>query len=114
MILSEIVSLLNAKQLTTHASADHNIRSVCSSDMMSDVLANVQKDSILLTGLTNLQVIRTAEMLDLVCVIFVRGKSPSEEIIEKANELHIPVYTSALPMYDACGILYEAGIKGER
>ena len=112
MTISKIISLLNADTLSDIIDLNRNIETVCGSDMMSDVLAFIKKDSILLTGLNNLQVIRTAEMLDIVCLIFVRGKVPSREMLEKAKELGIYILATDLTMFEACGILYEAGLRG--
>ena len=80
--------------------------------MMSDVLAFIKKDALLLTGLNNLQVIRTAEMLDIVCLVFVRGKQPQPEMLRMAENLGITVLTTEHTMFDACGILYHAGLRG--
>ena len=65
----------------------------------------------LLTGLINPQVIRTAEMVDMKAIVFVRGKEPTEEILELAREAGIAILATKLPMYISCGKLYEAGIK---
>lgn len=80
--------------------------------MMSDVLAFVKDQSVLLTGLVNSQVVRTAEMMDMVCIIFVRGKEPSEEIINLAADRGIVLMKTSLRMFPACGILYQAGLRG--
>jgi len=112
MTISQIISLLDATPLSATVDLDHTIETVCGSDMMSDVLAFIKKDALLLTGLNNLQVIRTAEMLDIVCLVFVRGKRPQEEMLQKAEELGITVLTTEHTMFDACGILYHAGLRG--
>ncbi len=80
--------------------------------MMSDVLAFTKHDAILLTGLINNHVIRTAEMLDVQYIMFVRGKVPPEDVVEMAQELGMVLMTTDLPMFTACGILYSNGIKG--
>lgn len=112
MTIAQIISLLDATPLSSNADLDHTIETVCGSDMMSDVLAFIKKDALLLTGLNNLQVIRTAEMLDIVCLVFVRGKTPQDEMIRKAEELGITVLSTEHTMFDACGILYHAGLRG--
>ena len=112
MIISDIITLLDAQVLSKKVDFNRPIETACGSDMMSDVLAYIKNDSILLTGLTNLQVIRTAEMLDIVCLIFVRGKRPAPEMLEKADELGISVLGTELAMFEACGILYRAGLRG--
>ncbi len=83
------------------------------SDMMSDVLAFSKDRSILLTGLCNPQVIRTQkEMLDIVCLIFVRGKKPDEAMLEMAKERGLVVLSTGHRMFSACGMLYAAGLHG--
>ena len=81
-------------------------------DMMSDVLASVKDQSVLLTGLVNPQVVRTADMMDMVCVIFVRGKDPTPEMIELANDREIVLMKTPLRMFTACGLLYSSGLHG--
>lgn len=112
MTISQIISLLDATPLSANVDPDHTIETVCGSDMMSDVLAFIKKDALLLTGLNNLQVIRTAEMLDIVCLVFVRGKKPQGEMLDMAQKLGITVLSTEHTMFDACGILYHAGLRG--
>ena len=95
-----------------HQLLDTEVHNACGSDMMSDVLAFVKDQSVLLTGLVNSQVVRTAEMMDMVCIIFVRGKEPSEEIINLAADRGIVLMKTSLRMFPACGILYQAGLRG--
>ena len=89
---------------------DMDVMSASSSDMMSDILAFVQNQSVLITGLMNVQVIRTAEMMDMKCVVFVRGKVPDETIIELAEDSGICVLATKHTMYEASGILYNNGL----
>ena len=110
MKIIEIAEKLNAKILCCEDHADREVHSACGSDMMSDVLAFVKDQAVLITGLTNPQVIRTAVMMDMVCVVFVRDKQPTDEMIELARTQGIVILTSPLRMYDACGLLYEAGL----
>jgi predicted transcriptional regulator len=112
MKISTIKDLLKAEVLCNEDMLSHEVYSACGSDMMSDVLAYVKNQAVLLTGLVNAQVIRTAEMMDMMCVVFVRSKRPSPEMIELANECGIAVLTTPLRMYDACGILYSNGLRG--
>ncbi|MBQ3100985.1 MAG: hypothetical protein IJC50_08350 [Clostridia bacterium] len=112
MKINDIVKLLSAKIICGEEMLDTEVHSACGCDMMSDVLAFVKDQAVLLTGLCNLQVIRTAEMMDMRCVVFVRGKQPSEEIIEMAKDCGIAVLTSDLRMYIACGLLYSNGLQG--
>ncbi len=116
MKISNIKELLGAELLCGEDSLDHEVFSACCSDMMSDVLAYVKDQGVLITGLLNSQVIRTANMMDMVCVVFVRSKTPTEEIIELAKECGIVVMRSELRAFEACGRLYVAGLgnpKGE-
>ena len=110
MKISEISSLLDAKILCCEEFLDSEVYSACGSDMMSDVLAFVKNQAVLLTGLVNPQVIRTAEMMDMHCVVFVRGKEPSEEMLALAKDCEIVVMTTAMRMFEACGKLYTLGL----
>ena len=107
----EIAQILSAEFLTEDNPAI-DIRSACGSDMMSDVLAFVKDQTVLVTGLTNPHVIRTAEMLDVSCIVFCRGKKPDEEMLEMARERDIVVLSTRHTMYVACGLLYTNGIVG--
>lgn len=110
MKISEIASLLGATVLCCEESLSHEVNSACGSDMMSDVLAYVKNQAVLLTGLVNPQVIRTAMMMDMRCIVFVRDKKPSEEMIELAKESDIVLLSTHKRMFDACGILYTGGL----
>ena len=111
MKIREIKSLLDAKLLTGEEELDNDVFSACCSDMMSDVLAFVKDQGVLLTGLVNSQVIRTANMMDMVCVVFVRNKMPTEEILSLAKESGIVVMQTSLRAFEASGVLYEAGLS---
>jgi predicted transcriptional regulator len=112
MTLHEILTTLNAQLLTPEADLDIEVHTACGSDMMSDVLAYVKDQAVLLTGLNNPQVIRTADMMDMHCVVFVRGKQPDEQILKLADMRSIAVLTTELTMFAACGLLYAAGLRG--
>lgn len=112
MKISTIVELLDAKVLCGSDKVGDHVYSACGSDMMSDVLAFVKEQAVLLTGLVNPQVVRTAEMMDMRCIVFVRGKTPSPEILELADDCGIVVLSSAERMYTACGKLYANGLSG--
>ena len=112
MKISTIVDLLNAKVLCGEDKLDHTVNSACGSDMMSDVLAYVKEQAVLLTGLVNTQVVRTAEMMDMRCIVFVRGKIPADEVLELAEDSGIVVLATTEPMYAACGKLYANGLSG--
>ncbi len=113
MKIREIASLLDAEVLCCQENLDKEVFSACGSDMMSDVLAYVKDQAVLITGLMNAQVIRTAEMMDMVCVVFVRNKRPTEEMLILAKEHGMVVMATARRMYEACGILYAAGLSGK-
>ena len=114
MKISTIKDLLNAQVICCEDGLDKHVYSACGSDMMSDVLAYVKDQAVLLTGLVNSQVIRTAEMMDMNCIVFVRSKQPSQEMIELAEESGIVILATSKRMYDACGILYSNGLIGNR
>ena len=110
--VNDIKNILNAQMLTGNGLLEHPVTNACGSDMMSDVLAFVKDQSVLLTGLVDSQVVRTAEMMDIVCIVFVRGKEPDDNIIALARERNIALLKTPLRMFTACGLLYEAGLKG--
>lgn len=110
MKLSEIKEILNAEVLTGEEFIGKEVYSACGCDLMSDVLAFVKDKAVLLTGLMNPQVIRTAEMMDIETVIFVRGKKPDDAIVGMAKMKDIVVMTTEYPLYVASGILYSAGL----
>ena len=112
MTLGFIKGLLNARLLYGEEFLNREFYTACGSDMMSDVLAHVDDQSVLITGLCNPQVIRTAEMMDIVCIIMVRNKTPDIAMIEMAKERNICLLSTALPMFTAWGILYDNGIRG--
>ena len=112
MTINDIRELLGAEVLCGSERLDMEVHSACGSDMMSDVLAYVKNQAVLLTGLVNAQVIRTAEMMDMICIVFVRSKRPSQDMLELARESGIAVLTNPLRMYEACGKLYMSGLKG--
>lgn len=113
MKLIEVKTVLSANVLTAPENwEDVDVKSACGCDLMSDVLAFVKNQGMLLTGLVNPQVIRTAEMMDIKVIAFVRGKNPSDEVLELAKELNISILTTEKPLYVACGKLYAAGLSG--
>lgn len=112
MKMTEIISLLDARLLCGAVEDDYEFDSAFASDMMSDVLAYGQGQALLLTGLLNQQVIRTAEMLDMRCIVFVRGKVPADEVLSLAAEKGITALTTRHGMFTCDGLLYQAGIRG--
>ena len=111
MKISAIQELLDAKVLACEDSLDKEVYSACGCDLMSDVLAFVKDQAVLLTGLVNPQVIRTAVMMDMVCIVFARSKTPTDEMIELAKESGISVMCTAKRAFEASGILYMAGLS---
>jgi hypothetical protein len=111
MTVAEAVEILEGQYFWGQEKADLEIASACGADLMSDVMAFVKDKVLLLTGLVNPQVIRTAELLDIHCIIFVRGKTPSRDMIEMAEQSEIILGGTKHSMFIACGKLYEAGLK---
>lgn len=112
MKISKIQKLLNAEIICGEELLEGEVHSACGCDMMSDVLAFVKDQAVLLTGLCNPQVVRTAMMMDMRCIVFVRGKSPSDEVIQLAKDAGIVLMKSTERMYVACGLLYTNGLLG--
>lgn len=110
MKLNEIITLVNGTILTPTLNLNINIHGGYGADLMSDVLAASQPNAVLLTGLTNPQVVRTAQMADFRAIIFVRGKQPQRETLELANAENMPLITSPLGMFELCGRLHKAGL----
>lgn len=110
MNIREMIDVLDGKLICGEENLDTELKSACGSDMMSDVLAFVKDQSVLLTGLVNPQVIRTAVMMDMKCVVFVRGKVPDSGVITIAKNNGIVVVCSNLRLYEACGRLYSKGL----
>lgn len=111
MKIAEIATLLEAGTPQGHVQGDRDLTTVYAGDMLSDVLALGGQPDVLLTGLVNPQVIRTAEMLDTACVVFLRGKAPTEQILALADSCGVCVLTAGKEMYEACGLLYGAGLR---
>jgi len=109
--LAELAKLLDARIHCGEGAMTCDISFVCAGDLMSDILVFSQPQALLITGLVNLQVIRTAEMLDIAAIVFIRGKKPTEEMLELARKKGIPLLTTDKTMYLCCGLLYEAGMK---
>ena len=114
MKIKDIQHLLDAKLLCHGDNLDKEVTSAFGCDLMSDVLAYVKDQSVLLTGLVNPQVIRTAVMLDMVCVVFVRSKTPTEEILALAEESGIVVMSTTKTLYESSGILYSNGLCNKK
>ena len=113
MTVLQLKEILSAELLCGGDHLDREVQTACGSDMMSDVLAFVKEQAVLLTGLVNPQVVRTAEMMDMK-VVFVRGKVPGDAILDLAHNLDIVVLKTELEMFTSCGKLYQAGLRGGR
>ncbi|MBR3894675.1 MAG: hypothetical protein IKJ35_05955 [Clostridia bacterium] len=111
MKIAQIKELLDAEIVCGEDMLEREVYSACGSDMMSDVLAYVKDQAVLLTGLVNTQVVRTAVMMDMVCIVFVRSKVPTEEMVELARESGLVLMKSRKRMYEACGKLYSHGLN---
>jgi hypothetical protein len=111
MTIEQVKQALEAEVITKRGDLDQEVRTGCASDLMSDVLAFSKSGNILLTGLTNPQVIRASEMAEIKVVCFVRGKWPDEKTVELAGDQEVILLTTRLPMFESCGRLYGQGLK---
>lgn len=112
MTLEEVVTILDCEILNGRQQLKQKVETGCGCDLMSDVLAFIKPHGLLLTGLINSQVIRTAEMADIRAICFVRGKKPGDEVIALAREQGLPLLTTSIPLFEACGLLYQNGLVG--
>jgi predicted transcriptional regulator len=113
MNLFKIRDILNATVITNQASLRHKVESAYCADLMSDVLSFSIAKGLLITGLTNAQVIRTAEMAAIDMIVFIQGKRPALETIRLAEEKNIPLLVTDLSMFNTCGRLYEKGLRSQ-
>ncbi len=112
MKLDMVRDLLQATVVCNETLLDLEVKTACACDLMSDVLAFVKDQPMLLTGLNNAQAVRTAAMMDMRCVVFVRGKQPVEAMVELAEEMGIVLMTTKYPLFSACAILARKGLEG--
>jgi predicted transcriptional regulator len=112
MRLRDVKEILDAEVIVGESKLDIEIQAGFAADLMSDVLSFAKPGSVLLTGLTNPLVVRTADTMDLVAIIFVRGKKPLKEAVELAKQKNIPLLATRYIMFETCGRLFGAGIKG--
>ena len=112
MLLRRVQEVLEADVIWAGDLDGLGVEMGCGADLMSDVLAHIKAGSLLLTGLTNPQVVRTAEMAGVEAICFVRGKRPFDETIALAESKGVPLLATALPMFESCGRLYRAGLSG--
>ena len=111
MRVFELINLINGNLINQTADLNREVKGGCGADLMSDVLASIQPDAVLLTGLCNPQVVRTAQMADVSAIVIVRGKSVPPETIELAEQECIPLISSPYGMFELCGRLYQAGLS---
>ncbi|HNW24601.1 MAG TPA: transcriptional regulator [Candidatus Cloacimonas sp.] len=114
MTLQDIVELLEAEVLYEGADLSKEVPCAFSSDLISDILMCTKESTLLLTGLTNNQVIRLADMIDLIGIVFVRGKKPMQDVIEMGKERGLPMIATNMTLYRSSGILYNAGLRSCR
>jgi predicted transcriptional regulator len=112
MTLEEVKQILEAEVIVGSGLDKIRAGMGCGADLMSDVLCFAKAGALLLTGLTNAQVVRTAEMAEVVGICFVRGKRPPEETVKLARHTGLPLLATRLPMFETCGRLYRSGMKG--
>jgi len=112
MKLNQVMEILDAKVYTDIPYDDIEIIAACGADLMSDALAFGENKGLLLTGLNNPQCVRTAEMMDIHCVVLVRGKEPDTGLVSLAAEKGIVIMKTDYSMYTSCGLLYQAGLAG--
>lgn len=114
MTIRDVRDIVEGTVLTGEEKLDSPVDTACGSDLMSDVLAFVKDKTVLITGLINTHVVRTAEMLDITCIVFSRGKKPNDEILEMAKDADIAVLSTRMTTYTACGELYIHGLPGTK
>ena len=114
MKISKMQELLDAKVLCGEEYLGRHVYTACGCDLMSDVLAFAKDQAVLVTGLVNPQVVRTALMMDMNCIVFARSKQPTDEIIELAKEHELVVLGTDKSLYTTCGILYTNGLAGSK
>jgi hypothetical protein len=110
MKTEQLIEVIKGKLINPSADTGREIKGGCGADLMSDVLASIQPEAVLLTGLTNPQVVRTAQMADVAAIVFVRGKLPPAETVDLATKENIPLITTPFGMFELCGRLHKAGL----
>jgi predicted transcriptional regulator len=110
MNIQQLIDISNGKLLTPHVDLTREIKGGCGADLMSDVLASIQPEAVLLTGLCNPQVVRTAMMADVAAIVIVRGKNPPLETVKLANIENVPLISTPFGMFELCGRLFQSGL----
>lgn len=110
MNISDLIRIVDGTLLTQPKNMDREVKGGFGADLMSDVLASIQPEAVLLTGLCNPQVVRTAQMADVAAIVFVRGKRPQPETIQLGNEESVPLISTPYGMFEVCGRLHDQGL----
>jgi hypothetical protein len=111
MDIYKISQLIKARHLNECPNSAGDYQNACCADLMSDVLRFAQGNAMLITGLTNVHAVRTAEISGISLIIYICGKTPVEEVIEEASRVHINLLVSEMTMFEACGVLYANGLS---
>ena len=112
MTIKEVKEMLEAEVIIGSENLKREVKIGCAADLMSDILAFAKPGAILLTGLTNAQVVRTADVMDIKAICFVRGKRPDKKTVELAKNSDMVILMTHLPMFESCGRLYKQGLVG--
>lgn len=110
MNVKDLITIIDGTLISPTSNLNREIKGGFGADLMSDVLASVQPEAVLCTGLCNPQVVRTAQMADVAAVVFVRGKHPPAETIHLAAEEDLPLITTPYGMFEVCGRLHSHGL----
>ncbi|HHX48845.1 MAG TPA: hypothetical protein GX709_00390 [Clostridiales bacterium] len=110
MKIVDVAKLLNAEIVAGDATKEKEVTCIFASDLMSDVLAFARDEDVLISGLSNPQLVRTAALLDMHCIILVRGKAATDDIISLCDKKGIACLTTKLGMYEACGLLFQKNL----
>jgi predicted transcriptional regulator len=111
MRLRDVLEVIEGKVISKNVDLDQEVKMGCGADLMSDVLAFTHEGTLLMSGLTNPQVVRTAEMAGIEAIVFVRGKLPPPETIALAEEKNVPLLASMYTMFETCGRLFAEGLQ---
>ena len=110
MNIQDLIRIIDGTLVTQSSNLNREIKGGFGADLMSDVLASIQPEAVLLTGLCNPQVVRTAQMADIAAIVLVRGKQPPVETVHLANEENLPLISTPYGMFEVCGRLHDAGL----
>jgi hypothetical protein len=112
MTFDEIKALLDCHCILQHDSSPIDVQQAYATDLMSDILVSPKPGALLVTGLANNQAVRTSKVAGISAIVFVRNKKPSPETVRLSQEYNIPLLSTKLSMFEACGLLFSNGIKG--